>query len=89
MVQSLAVPAQESIQVEQVEVEVHDRMKSQVRDFRLERGEQGLILRGRARTFYAKQMAQHWVMKLAPVSIQSNQIDVASSTPTAEGASTI
>jgi len=55
---------------------VKSRLKGCVRDFRVILESQGLVLRGTARTFYAKQLAQHLVMELSDVPIAANEIDV-------------
>ncbi|HEV8060967.1 MAG TPA: hypothetical protein VGP68_13895 [Gemmataceae bacterium] len=59
-------------------IEEHDRGRQTglVRDFQLVLLEQGLVLRGHARSYYAKQLAQHAVMEATSVSIRSNEIDV-------------
>jgi hypothetical protein len=36
----------------------------------------GLVLRGRAHTYYAKQLAQHAVMDNHPLPILANEIEV-------------
>jgi hypothetical protein len=36
----------------------------------------GLVLQGRARTYYAKQLAQQALMKATPLPIAANEIDV-------------
>ena len=36
----------------------------------------GIILRGHARTYYAKQLAQHVVMELIRLAIHANEIEV-------------
>jgi hypothetical protein len=36
----------------------------------------GLVLRGRAATYHAKQLAQHAAMELATMPILSNEIEV-------------
>jgi hypothetical protein len=36
----------------------------------------GLVLRGHARTYYAKQLAQHAVMEFTKLPIRANEIEV-------------
>jgi hypothetical protein len=42
----------------------------------LEVGDGGIVLRGRARTYYAKQLAQHAIMTETALSILGNEIEV-------------
>jgi hypothetical protein len=60
----------------ELEAPVSWRLDRRVRDFRLEVGDKGLILRGRAPTYYAKQLAQHAVMQTTRLSILANEIEV-------------
>jgi osmotically-inducible protein OsmY len=60
----------------ELEAHIFDRVGRQVYDFRLVVMEGELILRGRARTYYAKQLAQHAVMKVTRVPIRANEIQV-------------
>ncbi len=60
----------------ELEALVQSRLGGQVRDFRLEVTEKGLILRGRAPTYYAKQLAQHAVMQATRLPILANAIEV-------------
>jgi hypothetical protein len=61
------------------ELETHllCRLSGQVHEFRLVVGAGGLVLRGRARTYYAKQLAQHAVMEATGLPILANKIEVA------------
>jgi hypothetical protein len=59
-----------------LEAYVQRRLGGQVRDFRLEVAHQGLVLKGRARTYYAKQLAQHAVMNVARLRVWANEIEV-------------
>ena len=56
-----------------LQVELH----GQVHDLRVLLREDGLILRGMSRTYYAKQLAQHAAMKATRVRIAANEIEVA------------
>jgi hypothetical protein len=60
----------------QTEERVRSRLTGLVRDFQLVLFEQGLILRGRARNYHAKQLAQHAVMEATSLSIRVNEIEV-------------
>ena len=53
------------------------RLGGRVHQFRLVFGAGGLVLRGRARTYYAKQLAQHAVMEATGFPILANKIEVA------------
>jgi hypothetical protein len=59
-----------------LEARVQSRLSGRVRDFRLVMAPEGLILRGRACTYYAKQLAQHAVMKAVKLPILANEIEV-------------
>jgi hypothetical protein len=60
----------------QLEVMVFDRSGRQIRDLRVFQHEKGLVLRGRASTYYLKQLAQHVAMESTGLPILNNQIDV-------------
>jgi hypothetical protein len=62
-------------EVGQVEAHVRNRLAGRVRDFRVLVRDEGLVLRGHARTYYAKQLAQHAVME-AGLPILANEIEV-------------
>ena len=55
---------------------VEQRLGRRVRDFRVIVQGEGAVLKGRATTYYAKQLAQHLVMGLTSLSIAANQIQV-------------
>ena len=60
----------------ELEAHVQCLLSGQIHDFRLEVGGEGLILRGHAHTYYAKQLAQHAVMNATTVPIVANEIEV-------------
>ena len=60
------------------EARVRSRLGGRVRDFHLVAVANGVILRGQARTYYVKQLAQHAVMEAATLTIVANQIEVLS-----------
>jgi hypothetical protein len=61
---------------EQLETHVQSRLNGRVRHFRLVVRGNGLILTGQARTYYAKQLAQHAVMEASALPILANEIEV-------------
>ena len=60
----------------ELESRVADQLNGQVRHFRVFACDGGILLKGRARTYHAKQMAQHIVMKASKQRIVANQMDV-------------
>jgi hypothetical protein len=46
------------------------------RGLRVHIGESGVVLEGRVSTYYAKQLAQHLVMRLTELPIAANEIEV-------------
>jgi hypothetical protein len=62
--------------LEHLERIVQDEMGNRVRAFQLVRRDDGLVLKGRTRTYYAKQMAQHLVMRCCNEPILANEIEV-------------
>jgi hypothetical protein len=60
----------------ELEAHIQYKLGGQVRDFQVVIADQGLVLRGRARTYYAKQLAQHAVLEVTPVPILANEIEV-------------
>jgi hypothetical protein len=62
--------------VAELEAHVRCRLCGRVRDFRLVVADTGILLRGHALTYYAKQLAQHAVMQATDLPIQANEIEV-------------
>ncbi len=60
----------------ELEVRVRSRLRGYVRDFHLLAAGNGVILRGSARSYYGKQLAQQAVTGAAPVAILANEIKV-------------
>jgi 6,7-dimethyl-8-ribityllumazine synthase len=60
----------------ELEAQVQCRLSGQIRDFRLVVAGEGLVLRGHAHTYHAKQLAQHAVMEATNLPIQANEIEV-------------
>jgi hypothetical protein len=59
-----------------IEEHVRYRLAGLLRDFRLVFRDNGLVLRGRAHTYYAKQLAQHVVMAASSLPIRANELEV-------------
>jgi hypothetical protein len=62
--------------VEQLETRMQSQLSGRVQHFRLVVRGYGLILTGHARTYYAKQLAQHAVMEATALPILANEIQV-------------
>jgi len=60
----------------QIQEQIQRRLWGRVRDFQLVVHEEGLVLRGYARTYYVKQIAQHVVMETTNLPIWANEIEV-------------
>jgi hypothetical protein len=69
------------VRVHHMELTVFARSGRQIRELRVFRHEQGLVLRGRAPTYYLKQLAQHVAMESTGLRILDNQIEVAGQYP--------
>ena len=52
------------------------RLAGLVRDLRVVSDSEGLVLKGRTQTYYAKQLVQHYVMKATGLPIRANDIEV-------------
>ena len=63
-------------EVGRLEARVQARLMGRVRDLRLSWQGDGLVLRGRAPTYYAKQLAQHAVLEATALPIAANAIEV-------------
>lgn len=59
-----------------LETQLQARLGSQVRNLRVVCRTTGVILKGRARTYYAKQLAQHSVMEITSLAVLANEIEV-------------
>ncbi len=66
-----------ALDIEQLAQRVAARLRGQVQSFCVVLGPDGLILRGVARSYHAKQLAQHAVMEAAVWRIAANEIEVA------------
>jgi hypothetical protein len=65
--------------ITELEASIQCRLAGYVREFRLVVVDQGLVLRGHAHTYYAKQLAQQAVLKRTELRILANEIEVSSS----------
>jgi hypothetical protein len=61
---------------EQVEALLKQRLQGRVWNIRLIVEDGFVTLRGQARSYYAKQLAQHVAMEIIPLPIRANQIEV-------------
>jgi hypothetical protein len=62
--------------IDRLEARLQSQLNGRVRDLHLLVAGQGLILRGHAHTYYAKQIAQHVVMDATELPIVANEIEV-------------
>ena len=62
--------------IDQLEVRLQGKLSGRVRDLHLLMQECGVVLRGFARTYHAKQLAQHAVMAETDLPIVANEIEV-------------
>ena len=60
----------------ELEVRLQGKLGGRVRQLRLDVLDGGLVLRGYARTYYAKQLAQHTAMTESEMPIHANEIVV-------------
>jgi hypothetical protein len=60
----------------ELESHLQNRLIGRVREFRVVVAGAGLILRGHAHSYYAKQLAQHAVMGASRLPILANEIEV-------------
>jgi hypothetical protein len=59
-----------------IEEHVRYRLAGLLRDFQVGFRDNGLVLRGHAHTYYAKQLAQHAVMEASSLPICANELEV-------------
>jgi len=60
-----------------IENRVRAHLKGRIEGLQVRETGEGIVLRGYARTFYAKQLAQHAVMCETDMRIAANEIEVA------------
>jgi hypothetical protein len=63
-------------EIDQLAADTAERLRGRLSGLRLELLGGGLVLRGTARSFYAKQLAQHAVMAGTDLPIVRNEIEV-------------
>jgi hypothetical protein len=61
---------------EQIEAFLRQRLGRRIQDLQVIIQDGGLILKGVARNYYVKQLAQHLAMEAARLSIRANEIQV-------------
>ncbi len=61
---------------ERVASRVQHLMAGRVRDFRVQLHERGLVLRGRTRTYHAKQLVRQMAMEAAGMLILADEVEV-------------
>jgi hypothetical protein len=61
---------------EHMEAQVQTRLGGRIRDLQILVRNDGLILKGRAPTYHAKQLAQHAVLELGWLPLLANDIEV-------------
>ncbi len=59
-----------------LETHLQIRLGSRVRQLRVVYRSEGVVLQGRASTYYVKQLAQHLVMEISDWPILANEIEV-------------
>jgi len=68
-------------EVDQLLASVQRQLTGRICDLRIVVQEEGLVLQGRAYSYYAKQFAQQAVMKAAGLPLVANNIEVLSALP--------
>lgn len=63
-------------EIDRISAQVQHQLSGCLRDFRLDSTGAGLVLRGRARTYHARQLAQYAVMRATDLPILRNEIEV-------------
>lgn len=64
------------IRVGVLEVHIVRRLHGRIRDVHVTRKDDGLVLHGRVRTYYDKQLAQHALLEAADAPLLANTIEV-------------
>lgn len=70
----LEIPSSEEL--EQIQREIRHNLSLRVHNFRVRSVDDGLILEGRTKTYYGKQLVQHAVMDATDFPIVANNIVV-------------
>ena len=71
-----APPAAGDVSLMDLEARVQRLLGSRIRHFQIVTGGDGLILKGNAKSWYVKQLAQHTVMEAVCIRILANEIVV-------------
>jgi hypothetical protein len=69
-------PSDPATAVRELATVVRNRHRGQLRELRIEVVESGVVLHGRARSFYGKQIAFHEVRRLCALVVVENRIEV-------------
>ncbi len=64
------------MEIVQLEAAVRRKLMGRIHELHLSMDHAGLVLRGQARSYYIKQLAQHEVMQGSKLPIQANEIEV-------------
>jgi hypothetical protein len=59
-----------------VEVSLRQRLRGRVGNLSVDINERGMVLRGHAANYYAKQLAQHYAAEAAGLPVVANEIEV-------------
>lgn len=72
------IQAQDTRSEEEARLEMHiqARLSGRVRGIRVVRRDNGFVLQGRTRTYYAKQLVLHAAMQATALPILANEIEV-------------
>ena len=62
--------------IDQLETRLQGQLSGRVRNLHLAMEESGVVLHGIARTYYAKQLAQHAFMRETQLPLAANEIEV-------------
>lgn len=76
MYERLVKKAETGDVLQHIEGKIRRQLAGSVRNLHLILSDDGLVMRGRVRSYYSKQLAQHAVMKLTKVRIRANEIEV-------------
>jgi hypothetical protein len=71
-VETIAAPSG----LDELEVRLQGKLNGRIRNLQLSLHGCGIVLRGFARTYHAKQLAQHALMTETPLPILANEIEV-------------
>jgi hypothetical protein len=63
-------------EIARLQILIENRLAGRIHGLRIRFENNGLVLEGRTRTYYTKQLAQHAAMKESPLPIRINAIEV-------------